>query len=332
MRFVLAVLMAAATAAAEPLDLALPTGNTALLEGRGSEFYMFTDRDFEGVKSTPWQAGQYGYVRDPRRLAGSVVFTRFHEGLDIRPLMRDPAGRPLDEVRAIGPGTVVYTSNTPSRSNYGRYIVLEHRWGGSPCYSLYAHLHEIAVRPGQAIERGARLGVLGFTGTGIDQRRAHLHLELNLLLSPRFDPWHTSTFPGDKNWHGLYNGLNLAGLDLAALYLALAREPALTIPEFIARQRVEFKAHVPPSPQFALPEIYPWMVSGKKDAPPGWEISFDSTGLPLRIEPTAALVEKPSLSWLRESPIPAQYRTKNLIRGRALTSTGQSYLRLLLGE
>lgn len=314
------------------LDLALPTANTAIFDGRGEEFYMFTDRDFEGMRSTPWEAGKYGYVRNPRRFSTGVEFTRFHEGIDIRPLVRDPSGKPLDAVRAIAAGSVVYASSHSGRSNYGRYVVVEHRWDGSPYYSLYAHLNEIAVRAGQRVERGEQLGLLGSTGRGLDQRRAHLHLELNLMLSREFEAWHRATFRGDTNWHGLYNGLNLAGLDIAALYLALAKDPTLTIPQFIARQQVEFKVLLPPTRRFVLLEMYPWMLAdadGAKGNPPGWEISFDSTGLPLRIEPAAMPVASPALSWLRTSPVPATHRTKGLVHGSSLSSTGQSLMLLL---
>lgn len=33
-----------------------PTSNTALLNDRPQDFYMYVDRNFEGQKSQPWQA------------------------------------------------------------------------------------------------------------------------------------------------------------------------------------------------------------------------------------------------------------------------------------
>src|SRR5207248_9119098 len=83
------------------LDLVLPTDNDALFSGGGRAFYQYIERDFKGVKSTPWEGGQYGFVRDPIETSAGVVCTRFHEGIDIRPLRRDARGEPLDEVRAI---------------------------------------------------------------------------------------------------------------------------------------------------------------------------------------------------------------------------------------
>src|SRR5690348_15067123 len=94
----------------QALDLVLPTEIDALFSGDGAAFYQYVDRDYNGVKSRPWQGGQYGFVRDPTDTGGGVVYTRFHEGIDIRPLNRDAAGEPIDEVRAIGDGKVVHVN------------------------------------------------------------------------------------------------------------------------------------------------------------------------------------------------------------------------------
>ena len=80
----------------QALDLVLPTDNDALFSGGGAAFYQYIERNFKGVRSTPWEGGQYGFVRDPTDTAGGVVYTRFHEGIDIRPLHRDAHGEPLD--------------------------------------------------------------------------------------------------------------------------------------------------------------------------------------------------------------------------------------------
>src|SRR6201982_4246470 len=128
------------------LDLVFPTDNDALLSGGGAAFYQYIERNYKGVKSTPWEGGQYGFVRDPTDTAGGVVYTRFHEGIDIRPLHRDEHGEPLDEVRAIADGKVAHVNPVPTYSNYGKYIVIEHHWDSSNYYSLYGHLSSIAVR------------------------------------------------------------------------------------------------------------------------------------------------------------------------------------------
>ena len=88
----LLAMIAAAQAEDASLNLVLPTDNTVLLRGDNSDFYQAVERNLQGVISYPWQGGQYGFVRDPMELAGGIVYTRFHEGMDIRPLHRDARG------------------------------------------------------------------------------------------------------------------------------------------------------------------------------------------------------------------------------------------------
>jgi murein DD-endopeptidase MepM/ murein hydrolase activator NlpD len=323
-----------AFAADLPLNLALPTENRALLRGDGAEFYQVIERNLHGVISYPWQGGQYGFVRDPRDLAGETVYTRFHEGMDIRPLQRDARGEPLDEVRAMADGKVVYTNQRAGTSNYGRYVVVEHEWSGCPYYSLYAHLSTIAVEAGQSVKQGDKLAVMGHTGSGITRERAHVHVELNLLLNGHFEGWHEASFPGQINHHGIYNGLNLAGLDLPRLILALRSNPSLTIPAFVGREEVFYKVIVPNSPNFELSHRYPWMIEGSpNETPVSWEVSFTRSGLPLRLRSTDRIVQAAELSWIKSTPIDARYLTRGDVAGRGssahLAESGQRLMRLL---
>jgi len=317
------------------VDLVLPTNNDALFSGDGPAFYQYVERDYKGMKSTPWEGGQYGFVRDPVETAAGIVYTRFHEGIDIRPLRRDTHGEPLDEVRAIADGKVVHTNLVPGSSNYGKYIVIEHHWDGSSYYSLYGHLNSIAVRPGQTVHRGEAIAVMGYTGQGLNQARAHLHLELNFILSHQFESWHDTFYKKDPNRHGIYNGLNLAGLDIARFYQALRQKPSLTIPEFISEEETFYKVTLPKSPNFELPKLYPWMVRANEEVDPAsWEVSFARTGLPLKIEPSARTVTEPELTYIKKSPIDYSYLTQERIAGRGatahLTEKGSVFMRLLI--
>lgn len=312
-----------------PLDLALPTDNKALLRGDGSEFYQVIERNLHGVISHPWQGGQYGFVRDP---VGSV-YTRFHEGMDIRPVRRDARGEPLDEVRSIAEGKVVYTNQRAGASNYGRYVVIEHRWGGSPYYSLYAHLSTIAVEAGQSIAHGGKLGVMGHTGSGINRARSHVHVELNLLINDRFEAWHDATFRNDPNRHGIYNGINLTGLDLPRLILAARGNSSLTLPAFLAREEVFYKVVVPHSPHFQLPRRYPWMIEvSPNEKPVAWEISFARSGLPLRLRASDQAVSRAELTYVKPSPRNYRDLTRGTLTGRGssvrLSESGRALLRL----
>ena len=320
----------------EILDLVLPTDNDALFrEKSGPEFYQYVERTYKGVKSTPWEGGQYGFVRDPAQTNAGIVFTRFHEGIDIRPLQRNAQGEPLDEVRAIAPGKVVHTSLVPGYSNYGKYVVIEHQWDGSNYYSLYGHLNDIAVQSGDAVKRAQRIGVMGHTGEGINLARAHVHLELNLMLSHQFNGWHETFFPKEPNHHGLYNGLNLAGLDIARLYLALRKDPTTSIANFLSDEPIAYTVAIPRSSYFELPKAYPWMLA-KEPGPntQSWLVSFAGSGVPLKIEPSPRAVSQPELVWVKKSVVDCSYWTRGQVAGRGrtahLTDSGKRLMRLLI--
>jgi murein DD-endopeptidase MepM/ murein hydrolase activator NlpD len=320
---------------AQPLNLALPTDNDALFSGDGPAFYQYIERNFKGVKSTPWEGGQYGFVRDPTNTSGGVVYTRFHEGIDIRPLRRDAHGEPLDEVRAIAAGKIVHVNPVPGYSNYGKYLVIEHRWDGSNYYSLYGHLSSIAAQPGDTVTRGQPIAVMGYTGKGLNRERAHLHLELNLMLSHQFQSWHNTFFRNDPNHNGIYNGLNLAALDVARLYLALRKDPSLRVPEFLSREEIFYKVTLPKSRHFELPKLYPWMLAtGARNNSSSWEVSFARSGVPLKIEPSDKPVTQPELSYVKKSSTDCSYLTRDIVSGHGanahLTDYGRQLMQLLI--
>jgi murein DD-endopeptidase MepM/ murein hydrolase activator NlpD len=331
-----AVLLFASQSIAAALDLTFPTKNRALLQGDGAGFYMFIDRDFQGEKYTPWEGGQYGFVRDPKATSGGVVYTRFHEGVDIKPLERSSDGEPLDIVTAAAAGRVVYASNVPGYSNYGRYVVVEHQWDGCPYYSLYAHLNSLSVSVEQRVAQGDALGRLGYTGDGIDRRRAHVHFEVNLILSHDFEQWHKLVYPTEVNRHGLYNGLNLAGMDVGRLLVAAHKSPELTIPAFLAGEKVAWKAVVPATGKFVLAKLYPWMIRGDAAGAKSWEISFTSSGLPLRLEPRREAVGQPAITSVTPSKFPLNHVTKGYVTGTsqspAVTPSGRAFLKLVSGD
>lgn len=105
---------------------------------------------------------------------------RVHHGID----MPNPIGQ---TVRAAGSGTVVWAAdglrieggtfqNSPS---YGNVIVIRHDFGyrGQPLFTLYAHLSGVLVAPGQFVNGGDAIGLVGNTGrvTG-----AHVHFEVRM--------------------------------------------------------------------------------------------------------------------------------------------------------
>ncbi len=321
MRIPTLLLAITCVAAAAPLDLRLPTENHHLFTGKLDRFYMYVDRHFEGEHSKPWEGGAYGYVRTPIRLRNEVVMTRFHEGIDIAPVKRDRAGNPLDLIMSIADGRVMHVSNIAGRSNYGKYLVVEHVWEGASVVSLYAHLAEITVQPGDKVKAGSVLGRMGYTGTGINRTRSHLHLELGFVLHTRYEQWHAAGGLS-TNHHGIYNGMNIAGSDVAGFFLAHRDNPALQFSEFIASQPVHFKVAVPggKTPEFVA--RHPWIRRPGATNPSSWEIHFTATGLPVGFEPSERTVTAPVVTAIRPSgDVPHRFATRGLVTGEGSTAT-----------
>lgn len=334
----LSVLVTPATAQLQRLNLVLPTDNRALLEGKPEDFFQFIDRTVDGVATTPWEGGQFGFVRDPRKLrTGETLYSRFHEGLDIKPVRRDARGEPLDEVRSIAPGEVVHAMAESGKSNYGRYIVVKHDWGYGPFCSLYAHLREIKVTVGTKVEAGTVLGVLGYTGTGIDQRRAHTHVELNVFLSSRFDAWHDGQFK-TPNHNGLYNGMNLIGLDLTGLYLVLQKNPATSAAQAVTQTEAFYRVAVPGTAPMEILKTYPWLCHEALPvgAPTSWEITFSAWGLPVNVKPAAQKTSQATLVWVKASTMPYYYQTRGCVAGSGdkpvLSAEGAGFVKLVSGD
>jgi murein DD-endopeptidase MepM/ murein hydrolase activator NlpD len=86
---------------------------------------------------------------------------RFHAGIDIGA----PMGAP---VVATGSGTIV---SAGWNGGYGKAIVIQHN---GVQQTLYGHLSEIFVQPGQQIEQGTVIGRVGSTGNSTGP---HLHFE-----------------------------------------------------------------------------------------------------------------------------------------------------------
>ena len=319
---------------AGPMGLFLPTENDAIFSSDPSQFYMYTDRNFEGVVTKPWSGGAYGFVRNQKRTSAGIVMTRLHEGVDIKPVRRDAAGEPLDEVRAISTGTVVYVSDSPSASNYGRYVVVHHDWGDGPFFSLYAHLRSATVKAGQAVKAGETIGKMGYTGDGINKERAHVHVELNMILSDQFKRWYDRHFT-TTNRHGIFNGFNLVGMDIAGILVAHRANPNLTIPEFLSKTEIYYKVLVPKTGDLPFLRRYPFMGRDleKVKNPTSWEISFAATGVPLEIRPSDRTLSQPTVTYVKPSAGNHADLTVDRLTGTGgsatLTPSGSRYMQLI---
>lgn len=313
----------------------MPTENQAVFQARPNDFFMYVNRFFEGKDSKPWQAGTYGFVRNMKRSGGGLIGTRFHEGADIKPVQRDSSGEPLDKVKAIAAGKVAYINPKSNASNYGKYVVVQHNWGEGPVCSLYAHLKSISCEIGQPVKAGTELGLLGYTGSGIDRARAHLHFEMGLLLSDDFEGWHQK-FLNCAAGHGNYNGLNLSGMDAIGLIKEQKSGSAHSIAQFLRKQKPYYSVTVPANLVEKLNKRYPWLWVAVQGQNPSSEISFSASGLPLFVHPSKRRVTDATLTRLQPYIGRHEDRTLKRISGTAgkgtLTASGKRYLALLLGQ
>ena len=85
----------------------------------------------------------------------------------------------------------------------------------------------------------------------------------------------------------IYNGINLAGIDIANLYKEYRRNPLISLPEFISKTETYWKILVPNKGIPLIMKSYPWLASRLSEAVnnPSWEISMSPSGIPLKIEP-----------------------------------------------
>lgn len=313
-----------------------PTANTNLYRA-GGEGEFFTPTANPSVEPD-WMSGSFGCVRN----SGSL----FHEGVDIRALEHDRAGEPVDVVRSIADGVVLYVSANSGASNYGKYILVGHRVNGLDVVSVYAHLRTIGdgVRAGLRVRTGDPIGVLGRTAntrSGISKDRAHLHLEIALFMNKDFDAWYRKQIPGAKNDHGMFSGLNLAGLDPRMLYLEQKRlgyrfnlvEFVQSHPE-LCRVRIRKKNLNFTQRYQALVETNPAIP---EESIAGYEVVLAYTGTPVKFIPLTAemLSGRPEVELISvDETVQKKYRCRKLVTRSGskwrLAANGEKVISLLM--
>ncbi len=330
-------LLAGAILPSQAIIIRLPTKNDALFQGKPEDFYMYVDRIYEGEKSKPWEGGSYGFVRTLLKTEAGPVPIKFHEGLDIKALERDSAGNPLDEVHPVAGGTVVHVSSQPGASNYGRYVVIQHETPDGPLYSLYAHLAATSCQVGEKVGTGNVIGKLGYSGVGINKERAHVHLELALMLSDQFQQWYDNRKLGTPNKHGLYNGLNLAGFNAADALLHCKDGADFSLSTYIKSLTPQYVVRVPNTVRPNILKRYPFLETQPAQPLAGpqasWEIAFTGPGVPISVTPSAIPCTAATVIQAVPHPFNQLHRTCNRVKGSSkdpvLTPSGQSYIRLL---
>ncbi len=104
-----------------------------------------------------WTSSSYGYRHDPFTEA-----VQFHRGIDI-------AANPGAAVRSALDGKVTVVGENLV---LGLYVVIRHQIGFS---TVYGHLQQALVKPGQTVSRGQRIGTVGSSGKSTGP---HLHFEV----------------------------------------------------------------------------------------------------------------------------------------------------------
>lgn len=112
-------------------------------------------------------------INDLRRIAGYfgmrihpiLKIYRMHEGMDFTA----PIGT---DVYATGDGVVSDIKRSRARRGYGNLIEIDHGYGYK---TIYAHLEEVKIRPGQRVKRGDVIALVGNTGLST---APHLHYEI----------------------------------------------------------------------------------------------------------------------------------------------------------
>ena len=127
--------------------------------------------------------GRYGYGT---LWAYGVLQVRYHNGVDLR------ASTGTDVYSAASGTVQIATYN----STYGYYVLVDHGGGVS---TLYAHLSQLLVSPGQKVARGERIALSGNTGYSFG---AHLHFEVR-VDGVRVDPINDTVLMIPSNFYFL---------------------------------------------------------------------------------------------------------------------------------
>lgn len=252
-----------------------PTPNQAFVEGRPLAHFV------QPTASGKVTSALWGCVRNN----GS----RFHEGIDLKSIVKDRQGESTDPVYAFDRGVVRYVNRDASKSSYGRYIVLEHPQWAPGMVTLYGHLRAIpaAIRSGVDVKGGQRIATMGRSASyTIPRSRAHLHFEVGQYLGDEFQRWYDRQRFDDPNDHGSYNGMNIIGIDVWTLLQALQKGEYSNVRDYLAGVPAAVSVTVWDSQIPDLLQVNPNLMVNYTipENHAGWRIDFSADGIPLRFE------------------------------------------------
>jgi len=259
--------------------LVWPTPNPAFQNGESIEAFI------QPTASGKKESGLFGCVRNNGH--------KFHEGIDLYPIVRDKRGEALDEVFAVLPGRVVYINTVSGYSSYGRYVVIEHDLDGLVFHTLYAHLARVrdTTVVGKYVELGTPIGIMGRSAsTTIPRSRAHLHFEIGVRLTDDFQAWYDRQKFSTKNRHGNWNGMNLISVDPLDFYRSVRNGSVSNLHGYLQKipTYARIRIHTSVVPDFV--KRYPRLVTrpylGSEIV--AWDIAFSRHGVPKEWSPRFA--------------------------------------------
>lgn len=258
-------------------SLIFPTPQTRLLD-EGAEGV------FQTTASGRPESAFYGSTRTGSE--GKRLVARFHEAIDIAPVLPRVRGRAQDPVFAVADGYVGYINAGAGRSNYGKYVVLLHKDTVGEVYTLYAHLADVEsdLKQGESVHAGRKLGIMGNTPANIiPHSRSHLHFEVGLSLNSRFS--RIAGHGGRAPIHGNFNGRNLYGLDPLGFYLFMRDHRGSFFGDYIKQVPVaaELVVGVSGIPDFF--KRYPALWDGGPPEQGAMRLYVSEGGVPLRGRP-----------------------------------------------
>ena len=181
---------------------------------------------------------------------------------------------------------------------------------------------------GQPVGTGNVLGRLGYSGVGLNKTRAHLHLEIGLMINSRF-----AEFYQGENKHGNFNGLNLLGIDPAVVLRACRTGAPFSLTKHFTSLKEHYRVAVPCIPAMDIMRRHPFLYKGSRSAtirPESLEIAFTAEGVPIGIYPSSRSVQTPCVVSCRPMPTLQQNctvnRVKNSSANAALTRSGLAYV------
>ena len=145
---------------------------------------MWFQSPSQDAPSTPGKGGYYTLDGQSLRrayLTSPVEFSRISSGFSMRfhPILQkwrahlgtDFAASTGTPARTVGDGVVAFAG---SQNGYGNVVFIQHRNGHE---TVYAHLSQISVAPGQTVSQGQTIGLVGATGWATGP---HLHFEFRV--------------------------------------------------------------------------------------------------------------------------------------------------------